>query len=510
MEVMGTGHRIEGMQIVGQYTGVEQGFTQLCQYPGVVIDPAQDHALVEQGGAGGAQQSQRLAGGLIQFSRMVDVHNHNHLQRQPAQPLQQGVTNPLGNDHRQPGMNTQPADMGNTADCFRPLRQQLIVDGQRIPAAEDDFVDLRALLQGCNHLTPVVRAQTLFPVWKVAAKTVAAVDGALPGDHQQGPAPVFADQTGSLDSPRFLQRVPDKAFDLLAFLKPWQHLQEQRIIGVAGLHAPDERLGDPDRKLPVTFQGPGKPGSGIQVKAFQQGFWCSNGLGQQLLPSRRFLTGNTVFYMGGGSLYHSGLWVFNDIVSGGQFMASYSTSEFRSGLKVLLDGDPCVILENEFVKPGKGQAFNRVKFRNLTTNRVWERTFKSGETLEAADVVDQDMEYLYTDGEFWHFMLTDGSFEQYAADAKAVGDAVKWLKEQDVYTVTLYNGAPLSVTPPNFVELEVVDTDPGIKGDTAQGGSKPATLSTGAVVNVPLFISVGEVVRVDTRTGEYVSRVKSN
>ncbi len=190
-------------------------------------------------------------------------------------------------------------------------------------------------------------------------------------------------------------------------------------------------------------------------------------------------------------------------------MASYSTNEFRSGLKVLLDGDPCVILDNEFVKPGKGQAFNRVKLRNLMTNRVWERTFKSGESLEAADVVDQDMEYLYTDGEFWHFMKTDGSFEQFAADAKAVGDTLKWLKEQDVYTITLYNGAPLTVTPPNFVELEVVETDPGMKGDTAQGGSKPATLSTGAVVQVPLFIAVGEVLKVDTRTGEYVSRVKS-
>ena len=191
-------------------------------------------------------------------------------------------------------------------------------------------------------------------------------------------------------------------------------------------------------------------------------------------------------------------------------MASYSTNEFRSGLKVLLDGDPCIMLENEFVKPGKGQAFNRVKLRNLMTNRVWERTFKSGESLEAADVVEQDMEYLYTDGEFWHFMLTVGSFEQFAADAKAVGDTVKWLKEQDVYTVTLYNGAPLSVTPPNFVELEVVDTDPGMKGDTAQGGSKPATLSTGAVVNVPLFITIGEVLKVDTRSGEYVNRVKSS
>lgn len=191
-------------------------------------------------------------------------------------------------------------------------------------------------------------------------------------------------------------------------------------------------------------------------------------------------------------------------------MASYSTNEFRGGLKVLLDGDPCIILENEFVKPGKGQAFNRVRLRNLMSNRVWERTFKSGESLEAADVVDQEMEYLYTDGEFWHFMATDGSFEQHPADEKAVGDALKWLKEQDVYTVTLYNGSPLSVSPPNFVELEVVDTDPGMKGDTAQGGSKPATLSTGAVVNVPLFITIGEVLKVDTRSGEYVSRVKSS
>ncbi|WP_097460043.1 elongation factor P [Mangrovitalea sediminis] len=190
-------------------------------------------------------------------------------------------------------------------------------------------------------------------------------------------------------------------------------------------------------------------------------------------------------------------------------MASYSTNEFRAGLKVLLEGDPCVVLENEFVKPGKGQAFNRVRLRNLISNRVWERTFKSGETLEAADVMDRDMEYLYNDGEFWHFMLTDGSFEQFAADAKAVGDTVKWLKEQDVYTVTLYNGSPLSVAPPNFVELEIVDTDPGIKGDTAQGGTKPATLSTGAVVNVPLFVATGEVIRVDTRSGDYVSRVKS-
>jgi elongation factor P len=188
-------------------------------------------------------------------------------------------------------------------------------------------------------------------------------------------------------------------------------------------------------------------------------------------------------------------------------MASYSTNEFRSGLKIMIDGDPCAIIDNEFVKPGKGQAFNRVKIRNLMSGRVLDKTFKSGDSVEAADVIDTDMQYLYSDGEFWHFMDPE-TYEQQAADANAVGDAQQWLKAQDSCEVTLYNGNPIGVTPPNFVELEITETDPGLKGDTAQGGTKPATLETGAVVKVPLFIEIGEVVRVDTRTGEYMSRVK--
>ncbi|HLS99661.1 MAG: elongation factor P [Porticoccaceae bacterium] len=188
-------------------------------------------------------------------------------------------------------------------------------------------------------------------------------------------------------------------------------------------------------------------------------------------------------------------------------MANYSTSEFRSGLKVMLDGDPCSIVENEFVKPGKGQAFNRVRLRNLRSGRVWERTFKSGDTLEGADVTDRDMQYLYNDGEFYHFMEPE-TFEQHQATPAIVGDAAQWLKEQDVCIVTLYNGAPLSVTPPNHVELEIVETDPGLRGDTAQGGSKPAKLTTGAVVKVPLFLNIGDVIKVDTRTGEYQGRAR--
>ena len=188
-------------------------------------------------------------------------------------------------------------------------------------------------------------------------------------------------------------------------------------------------------------------------------------------------------------------------------MASYSTNEFRGGLKIMLDGDPCSIIENEFVKPGKGQAFNRVKIRNLKTGRVLDKTFKSGDSVDAADVIDTNMQFLYNDGEFWHFMDPE-SFEQQAADASAVGEAQNWLKPQEECEVTLYNGSPIGVTPPNFVELEITDTDPGLKGDTAQGGTKPATLETGAVVKVPLFLEIGEQVKVDTRSGEYMSRVK--
>ena len=188
-------------------------------------------------------------------------------------------------------------------------------------------------------------------------------------------------------------------------------------------------------------------------------------------------------------------------------MASVSTNEFKGGLKFMMDNEPCSIIENEYVKPGKGQAFNRVKLRKLLSGKVLEKTFKSGDTVELADVVDVELGYLYSDGEFYHFMNNE-TFEQIAAEVKAVGDTAKWLVENDVCTLTLWNDNPITVTPPNFVEIEVTDTDPGLKGDTQGTGGKPATLASGAVVRVPLFIAIGEGVRVDTRTGEYVGRVK--
>ena len=189
-------------------------------------------------------------------------------------------------------------------------------------------------------------------------------------------------------------------------------------------------------------------------------------------------------------------------------MATYNTNQFKGGLKIMIDNDPCSIIENEFVKPGKGQAFNRVKIRNLKTGRVIERTFKSGESVEAADVVELEVEFSYNDGEAWHFM-DPVSFEQYGVDAPAMEEAKKWLKGQEACVLTLFNGSAISVSAPNFVNLEITETDPGLKGDTSGGGSKPATLETGAVVRVPLFVQTGEVIKVDTRNGEYVSRAKS-
>ncbi|MDZ7809683.1 MAG: elongation factor P [Arhodomonas sp.] len=187
-------------------------------------------------------------------------------------------------------------------------------------------------------------------------------------------------------------------------------------------------------------------------------------------------------------------------------MASYTTNQFKSGLEIMLDGDPYVIVDNEFVKPGKGQAFNRVKVRNLKTGKVIDRTFKSGDSVEAADVVETEMQYLYTDGEFWYFMDPE-TFEQQAANEAAVGDAAKWLKEQDVCRCH-----PLTARRCRWsrrhVTLKVVQTDPGLRGDTSSGGNKPATLETGAVVQVPLFIEEGELLKVDTRNGSYISRAK--
>jgi elongation factor P len=186
-------------------------------------------------------------------------------------------------------------------------------------------------------------------------------------------------------------------------------------------------------------------------------------------------------------------------------MATVSTNQFKNGLKLIIDNNPCNIVNNEIVKPGKGQAFNRVKLKDLITGKVLEKTFKSGESVEAADVMELEMQYLYNDGETYNFMHPE-TFEQYEVPKPVVGDAVGFLVEQDNCTLVLWNDNPISVTPPNHVILEVADTDPGLKGDTQGTGGKPATMTTGVSVQVPLFVNIGDKLKIDSRTSEYVSR----
>ena len=188
-------------------------------------------------------------------------------------------------------------------------------------------------------------------------------------------------------------------------------------------------------------------------------------------------------------------------------MATCNTNAFKPGLKLLLEGEPYAILSTEFVKPGKGQAFTRVRLRNLKNERVLERTFRSGETVELAEVVELELQYLYREGNDWVFMDT-GNYEQYSADAKVLGEARKWLIEQASCQARLWDGRILAVVLPNSVTLEVVKSDPGVRGDTVSGGNKEAIVQTGAMVRVPLFIEPGERIRVDTRSGEYLGREK--
>jgi elongation factor P len=188
-------------------------------------------------------------------------------------------------------------------------------------------------------------------------------------------------------------------------------------------------------------------------------------------------------------------------------MGQLSTNEIRGGAKVELEGQPYNVVSNEFVKPGKGQAFNRIKLKNLMTGRVIERTFKSGDKLDEADIIDTNMRLLYREGDGAVFM-DDTTFEQITIHGEHLGSVADWLKEDLVYDIIFYKGAPIAVEAPTFLELLITDTSPGVRGDTASGRvMKPAVLETGAEVLVPIFVEQGEKIRVDTRTKEYVSRV---
>ena len=183
-----------------------------------------------------------------------------------------------------------------------------------------------------------------------------------------------------------------------------------------------------------------------------------------------------------------------------------SASEFRNGATLELDGDIFVVLEFQHVKPGKGAAFVRTKLKNLKSGGIVERTFRPTEKMPRAHIDRKDLQYLYKDGDLYYFMDTE-SYEQTAINASDIGDTLKFVKENEMVKVLSHEGVVFGIEPPTFVVLQITETEPGFRGDTATGATKPATVETGAIINVPLFLSSGESIKIDTRTGEYLGRV---
>ena len=502
LEMGGAGHPVELVQIVGQHAAVVEPLAQLGQGVGVVVDAGEQHRLVEQGDAGPAQWAQAVGQLFGDLPGMVGMEHHHQGQGAVGEQSGEAVVEAVGEHHRGAGVDAQPPDAGQPGQGGEEFSEPGIVEHQGIAAAENHFAQAGFGGQGVEHRLPVAPGARLA-VRKMAPKAVAAVNGAGARGHHQGTSSVFVQHPGAPAGGLVAGGVGDEPRRLAALVGQWQNLTQQGVVGVSGRHQAGVVAGHFEPKgLLGAARGPFRR----QIEKGQQRLGGAEGLGHLPLPApwlpwREGKGYHCVFHhQGPGPNPY-------DRANTEEQMATYSTNEFRGGLKLLLDGDPCVIIENEFVKPGKGQAFNRVKLRNLKTGRVLEKTFKSGETVEAADVIDRDLQYLYTDGEYWYFMDPE-NYEQYQADANAMGDAVKWVKDQDVCNVTLWNGQPIAVEAPNFVVLEVTDTDPGLKGDTSGGGGKPATLETGAVVRVPLFVQIGEKIKVDTRKGEYVSRAK--
>ena len=188
-------------------------------------------------------------------------------------------------------------------------------------------------------------------------------------------------------------------------------------------------------------------------------------------------------------------------------MAQVSTGDLKAGMKVEVEGEPYLVLTNEFVKPGKGNAFNRIRLKSFRFGRTVEKTFKSGERLDLADIEEADMRYVYAESDGVVFM-DEKTFDQISISNEVIGNTKQWLKEETVYQVLFYKGNAIEVTPPTFMEMKIIETSPGVRGDTASGRVlKPAILETGAKVQIPIFVEEGELIKVDTRTCEYVSRV---
>src|SRR5690606_16366829 len=420
----------------------------------------------------------------------------------PAEPAGRAAPPPapIGQHGRGSRMQAYAARRGQRGKPPEQRFEPGVAEAERI-AARQDRLARPVLGEPLEGFGEIVAGRELLRVGERPAEAIPAMHGAGAGRDEQRPAVVLAHDPASREL-ALGEGVGREARDGERFVRRRQNLQQQRVTGIALPDAGNVRARHEQRE--VARGGLRRERIGRELEQRRELADVAHRIAELALPrcpgrhrkrggilghavrsearggiicrrhsrmrptsaaaarrsrqcaGARSVDGPRGAARAGASLAHPS--TLQPKQSSKSFMASYSTNEFRAGLKVLIDNDPYVIVENEFVKPGKGQAFNRVKLRNLKTGRVVDKTFKSGESVEAADVIDQDMQYLYTDGEFWHFMVPD-TYEQFAAGKDAVGDAAQWLKEQDTCQVTLWNGQPLLVSPPNHVELKVVETD---------------------------------------------------
>ena len=519
-EMGGADDRIQTVEIVGLHARFPQRPGEIGKNVRVVVHPGQEDALVEKPGARRGETGEGLGDLGVDFPRVVGVHDEHGPPRKRLDPGEKRGVDPGGQHDRKTRVQAKRAQAGEIRERLGPLAQAACGERERIAAAQDDFAEFRQRPQAREHRR--VGSPRTGRVGEMAAETVAAVHRAESCGDDEGPRLVFGQDPFTAGKKGFPERIGNVARGRGGeFFDKREHLAEKGIGRISAADALKIGLGNEETEVVGRASGGLEPAFTVKAEAVEK-FTRIADRPREDLPPRR-----AVLAVGGGlgvvrvcergSRYHKRRPIIPGVVATAHagtlpegdvcVMGTYTTSEFKSGLKVLLDGEPCAIVENEFVKPGKGQAFNRVRLRNLRTGRTVERTFKSGDALEAADIVDVEMRYLYQDGTHWHFMHPE-TFEQYQADAVAMAGAEQWLKGEEVCVLTLWDNRPLAVTPPHTVVLRVVETDPGVRGDTSGGGGKPARLETGASVRVPLFVQEGELIKVNTRSGEYVARAK--
>ena len=464
------------------------------------------------------------------------MHNDDRGQPARGEDLHQPARDPLRQHNRQTGVDAEPGELRNRFELLDEPIQVVIVEQERISARQEHLINAGVGCDGRHGLSQPSLMHSRFAVRKAAAKTVTAVDRTAPSGQQQGPASVFLHKRRGRQPGLLIEWIGAEARLRPLLVGHRQHLPQKGVAGISGPHAchkstrheqrkvglggggfsrdllrkaqhPAEFAGITDRfrqqllpALPTKSAGSGRPPVGCRHRAWQRGF-DSLGLCGNALHRAAFQW--TVADPVGGPCGFEARASENKEPT----LPSYNTSEFRKGLKVQIDGDPYIMVECNFVKPGKGQALYKCKLRNLLRGTILDRTYKSGDSLEAADISTIDAQYLYKQGEQFVFMDND-SYEQYELSAEQVDDAWKWIKEGTVCSMLLYNGNPISMEPPQHMVLKVEYAEPAVRGNTATNLTKPVKLETGAEVLVPAFIEQDELIKVDTRTGDYLERVK--